>query len=271
MSTGEKPPIVLIHGLWLTSLSWERWVERYKSRGHDVVARSWPGMEGDVEDLRRDPSKFEHLGIAEVVDHYETIVKALPRPPIIMGHSFGGLITQILLDHGLGTAGVAFDSAPAKGVFRLPWSTLKASFPALKNPANRHRAVMLSPDEFRYGFTNTLGDDDASKAYARYAVPGPGRVLFQAAFANFVPSSPATIDFHNPNRAPLLIATGDVDHISPPAIGKTLARLQHKTGALTAFKLFPGRSHWILAQDGWEEVADFALDWALAPRELGEA
>src|SRR5215831_11115609 len=121
MSTSEKPPIVLIHGLWLTALSWERWVERYKTRGFEVIARSWPGMEGDVDAIRHDPTKLEHVGIMEVVEHYEGIVKALARPPIIMGHSFGGLITQILLDHGLGVAGVAFDSAPAKGVFRLPW------------------------------------------------------------------------------------------------------------------------------------------------------
>jgi pimeloyl-ACP methyl ester carboxylesterase len=271
MPPNDKPPIVLIHGLWLTSLSWENVVERYRTRGFDVVARSWPGMEGKtVQQLRDDPSVMDNLGISEIVDHYASIIEAQPRSPIIMGHSFGGLITQILLDRGYGVAGVAFDSAPAKGIFALPWSSLKAAFPVLKNPANRHRAVMLRPEEFQYGFTNAMPLEDGERAYQRYAVPGSGRVLFQGAFANFAPQAAAKVDFHNPERPPLLIATGGEDHISPPKLDATIAKLQRKGGALTAFKVFPGRSHLILAQKGWEEVADFALDWALHPRELNE-
>ena len=264
----EKAPIVLINGLWMTSLSWEHWVERYRTRGHDVIAKSWPGMEGDVAALRKDTALYEQLGIGEVVEHYEKIIGGLKTPPIIMGHSFGGLVTQILLDHGLGCAGVAIDSAPVKGVLRLPYSSLKSAFPVLKNPANRHHAVMLSKDEFHYAFTNTLSDEESQKAYERYAVPGPGRLLFQAAFANFNPRAASRVDFENESRAPLLIISGDVDHVSPPSINKSTAKLHHKSPAITAFKSFHGRSHWIVGQPGWEEVADFALDWAETPAPL---
>jgi pimeloyl-ACP methyl ester carboxylesterase len=267
-SNREGRTIVLIHGLWLTALSWEHWVERYQSRGHRVIARSWPGAETDVESLRRDPSALAHVGIADIVEHYEEIIKGLDAPPIIIGHSFGGLITQLLLDRGFGSAGVALDSAPAKGILRLPWSSLKSSFPVLKNPANVHRAVALTAEEFHYAFTNTFEDDAAARVYERYAVPGAGRVLFQAALANFNPHAATRIDFHNDERAPLLLIAGEDDHVSPPAVGKANARLQHASKALTEYKEFAGRSHFILGQTGWEEVADFALGWALQPKSL---
>ncbi len=261
-------PIVLIHGLWMTALSWEHWVERYKQRGHLVVAASWPGLEGNIDAIRRDPTGMEHVGISEIVDHYASIIAALDRKPIIMGHSFGALITQILLDDGLGTAGVSIDSAPIKGVYRLPWSTLKSSFPGLKNPANRHRAVTLTPEQFHYAFTNTMSAQDSQRAYERYAVPGPGRPLFQAAFANFTQHAVTEVDFESDRRPPLLVIAGGADHVSPPSINRAIAKLQHRAKSITAYKEFSGRSHFILGQPGWEEVADFALDWALAPREL---
>jgi len=263
-------PIVLIHGLWMTALSWEHWVERYQRRGHRVIARSWPGLDGDIEALRRDPSGIEHLGISEIVEAYAGIIRGLDQPPIIMGHSFGALITQILLDDGLGAAGVSIDSAPVKGVYRLPWSALKSSFPGLKNPSNRHGTVALTHEEFHYAFTNTLSDEDSRAAYERYAVPGPGRPLFQAAFANFNPHAPSKIDFKNDDRAPLLVIAGSADHVSPPAVNRTIAKLQHRSKSITAYKEFSGRSHFILGQPGWEEVADFALSWALAPAEIDE-
>src|ERR1700761_3647702 len=162
--------IVLIHGLWMTALSWEHWVERYEQRGYHVIARSWPGMDGDIDELRRDPSGVEHLGIEEIVDHYAEIISELDRPPIIMGHSFGGAFTQILVDRGLGAAGVAIDSGPVKGLLALPASTLKSGLPVLKNPANRHRAVALTADEFHYSFTNTLSEEESGPIYDRYAV-----------------------------------------------------------------------------------------------------
>jgi pimeloyl-ACP methyl ester carboxylesterase len=256
--------VVLIHGLWMTALSWEHWVQRYEDRGLNVIARSWPGMDGDIDELRRDPTGIEHLGIEEIVDYYAGIIGELDSPPIIMGHSFGGAFTQILLDRGLGAAGVAIDSGPVKGLLALPASTLKTGFPVLKNPANNHRAVPLTPEEFHYAFTNTLSDDESLAVYERYAVPGPGRVLFQGAFANFNPHSPAAVDFKNSSRAPLLFIAGGDDHVAPASLNEANLKHYRKSDAITELKEFPGRSHYTLGQEGWEEVADYALDWALS-------
>lgn len=263
--TDHRPAdtVVLIHGLWMTALSWAHWVERYTNRGFTVIARSWPGMDGDVDHLRRDPSAVEHLGIGEIVDYYAEIIRGLERPPIIMGHSFGGAFTQILLDHGLGAAGVAIDSAAVKGILALPLSTLKSGLPVLKSLANNHKAVMLTPEEFHYAFTNTLTDEESAVVYQRYAVPGPGRVLFQGALANFTPHAATKVDFHNDDRAPLLIIAGGEDHVSPDAINQATAKRQGESRAITAYKEFPGRSHYTLGQPGWEDVADYALDWAI--------
>jgi pimeloyl-ACP methyl ester carboxylesterase len=256
--------IVLIHGLWMTPLSWEHWIDRYTSRGYRVLAPAWPGMEGDIDDFRRDPSAVYHVGVEEIVEHYKGIIRELDSPPIIMGHSFGGAFTQILLDRGLGAAGVAIDSAPVKGILTLPFSTLKSSFPALKNPANDHKAVTLTPKEFHYAFTNTLTEEESLAVYERYAVPGPGRVLFQAGLANFNPRAATKVDFGNDDRAPLLVIAGGADHVSPDSVNESTAKHQSKSSAVTAYKEFPGRSHYTLGQDGWEEVADYALDWAAA-------
>lgn len=266
MTTAPKT-IVLIHGLWLTALSWEHWVERFSARGYNVVARSWPGMD-DIQSLRRDPSAIAHLGVTDIVEHYAKIIEGLDAPPIIIGHSFGGLITQILLDRGLGRAGVSLDSAPVKGIFKLPWSAIKSSLPGLQNPANNHRAVALTPAEFHYAFTNRMEPVASAAAYERYAVPGPGHVLFQAALANFTPHAATAIDFTNDHRAPLLIVAGSADHVSPPAINRKNFALQSQSKALTAYKEFPDRGHFLLGQKGWEEVADFAVAWANEPVEI---
>jgi pimeloyl-ACP methyl ester carboxylesterase len=256
--------IVLIHGLWLTPLSWDGWKSRFESSGHTVLAPAWPGMDRSVEDIRRDTAPIERLGVGEVTDHYERIVRGLDQPPIIMGHSFGGLVTQLLLDRGLGAAGVAVDPAPPKGVLGLPYSQLKVAFVALKNPANRQRAVMLTPEQFHYGFTNTLSDADSRAAYDRFAVPGPGRTLFQAGLANFNPNAVTKIDFKNGSRAPLLLLAGGKDHTVPASSTRANYKLQRKSGAVTELKEYPERSHWTVAQPGWEEVADHALGWALS-------
>ena len=246
----------------MTSLSWENWVNRYTAQGYHVIAKSWPGMDGDIEDLRRDPSPIAALGIEKIVAHYEQIIRGLDDSPFIIGHSFGGLITQILLDRGLGAAGVAIAPAPVKGIILLPFSTLKVSFPALSNPANRHRALPLTPEQFHYAFANDLSEEESESIYRRYAVPGPDHVLFQAAFANFNPHAATAVDFHNNDRAPLLLISGDNDHVSPASVVEANFKLYAKSSAVTEFRNFPGRTHYTLGQPGWEQVADYALTWA---------
>ena len=256
--------IVLIHGLWMTPLSWEHWIERFKARGYEVLAPAWPGMDADIEQLRQDTSAIDDLGIEEIIDAYDSTIRDLATPPIIMGHSFGGAFTEILLDRGLGAAGVAIDAAGVRGITKLPFSTLRSGFPILKSPLNRHRAVPLTFDEFHYSFTNTMNDEDARAAFERYAAPGPGRVLFEGAFANFNPRTALQLDFKNDDRAPLLLIAGGSDHVVPASIDKaTSERFQRKSSALTDYKEFPGRSHFTVGQKGWEEVADYALDWAV--------
>src|SRR6266508_2383726 len=170
----DTDTIVLIHGLWMTPRSWEHWIDRYQSQGYTVLAPAYPGLEVEVEALRQDPSPIEALTVPATVEHLEAIVGGLDRPPIIMGHSFGGVLTQILLDHGFGAAGVAIDSVPAEGIKVVPVSQIRASFPVLRNPANRHRAVPFTPEQFHYAFTNTLSEEESAKVYERYAVAAPG-------------------------------------------------------------------------------------------------
>jgi len=267
MSTEAPAPdtIVLIHGLWMTPLSWEHWIDRYRARGYHVLAPPWPGLEGDVGEIRRDPSPMEELGIEEIVDHYEAIIRELPSPPIIMGHSFGGAFTQVLLDRGLGAAGVGIDAAAVKGINKLPFSSLRSAFPVLRSPANAHNAVALTLSEFQYAFTNTMSHEEGMRAFDRYAVPAPGRVLFQGAFASFRRHAPTRVDFHRHDRAPLLLIAGGADHVVPASVDRATAkRFRRNSKALTDYREFPGRSHFTIGEAGWEEVADFALEWAAA-------
>jgi pimeloyl-ACP methyl ester carboxylesterase len=262
----EKPnaaeTIVLIHGLWMTPLSWENWVQRFTDRGYRVIASAWPGLEGDIELIRRDPASLAGLTVNKIVEHYESLIRGLERPPIIMGHSFGGLFTQILIDRGFGSAGVALCSAPAKGVLLLPFSTLKVSFPALSNPANLHKAAPLTAEQFHYAFGNRLSEAESRKVFERYAVPGPDHILFQAGLANLDPHSETTVNFRNDGRAPLLLVSGEKDHISPPSVVEMNYKLYKKSKSVTDYKEFADRSHYILGESGWEEVADYALEWA---------
>jgi pimeloyl-ACP methyl ester carboxylesterase len=256
-----QPPIVLVHGLWLTSRSWEGWKARFEQRGHEVLAPPWPRMEGEVEEIRRDPSVMNGLGVTEVVDHYERIIRGLDTPPVIMGHSFGGLITELLLDRGLGAAGATLSPAPVKGVLGVPPALLRTIFPALRNPATRKRTYGMTPEQFHRGFTNTMNDADAAAAYERYYVPAPGRVIFQAALANVNPHAVTKVDFHKDDRPPLLVMGNDEDQTIPASVSREAAKRQGKSRAVVDYKEFAGRPHFPTAP-GWEAVADFALDWA---------
>jgi pimeloyl-ACP methyl ester carboxylesterase len=255
-------PIVLIHGLWLTSRSWEGWKDRFEQRGHEVLTPPWPRMEREVEALRRDPSVMNGLGVTEVVDHYERIIRSLDTPPVIMGHSFGGLITEMLLDRGLGAAAATLSPAPVKGVLGLPPALLRTVFPALRNPANRKRTYPLTPKQFHRGFTNTMNDADAGAAYERYYVPAPGRVIFQAGFANLNPHAVTKVDFHKDDRPPLLVMGNDQDQTIPASVSREAAKRLGKSKAVVEYKEFAGRPHFPTAP-GWEAVADYALDWAV--------
>jgi pimeloyl-ACP methyl ester carboxylesterase len=253
--------IVLIHGLWLTPRSWEGWKARFEQRGHEVLAPAWPRMEVEVEALRRDPSVLNRLGVAEVVEHYERIIRGLDTPPVIMGHSFGGLITELLLDRGLGAVGATLSPAPVKGVLGLPPALLRTVFPALRNPATRNKTVPMTPKQFRRGFTNTMNDADAEAAYERYYVPAPGRVIFQAGLANLHPHAVTKVDFHKNDRPPLLVMGNEKDQTIPASVSREAARRLGKSKAVVEYKEFTGRPHFPSAP-GWEAVADYALDWA---------
>ena len=255
--------IVLIHGLYLTPRSWEGWIERYQSKGYTVLAPSWPGLEGEVEELRRDSSPIASLSVKKIVDHYDQIIRGLDSPPIIMGHSFGGAFTQLLVGRGLGAAAVGIESASVRGVLDLPLSTLKSGLPLLRNPFLRHKAIMLNAEQFNYGFTNMFPPDQAAKAYERYAIPGSRSVLFEGANANLNPWTALRVDYKRDDRAPLLFIAGGNDHVIPAKVNKHNAEKYSKSNAITEYKEYPGRSHFTMAQDGWEEIADYALDWAV--------
>lgn len=256
--------VVLVHGLWMTPRSWEGWVAHYDAKGLTVVAPAYPGFEIEVEALRENPDIIANLTVTETVDHLAKVIESLSTPPIIMGHSFGGTLTQLLLARGLGAAGVVVDSAPTEGVRVNPISQARSLFPALKNPANRHKAVAFTPEEFHYAFTNTLTEEDSLAAWERYAIAAPGNWVWEyGLFANFKPGHQDTWVDYGADRAPLLFIAGEKDHIMPPSVNRSNAKHYAKSPALTDYHEFPGRDHWICAAPGWEEVADHALDWAV--------
>lgn len=267
MSTGARsetrPAIVLIHGLWLTPRSWEGWVSRYRQAGYEVIAPAWPGLEGEVEAIRRNPSVLLGLRLKTVVDHYDHIIRKLERPPILMGHSFGGLIVQLLIDRGLGTAAVAIDSAQSAGVPVLPLSTVRATLSVLGNPFTFNKAVTLTPQQFNYAFTNELDSAESKKVYDRLQIPGAARILWDGALSLLNPNSQSKVNYAKNNRAPLLFIAGGKDHLVPPSVNKANVRRYAKSSAITAYREFPGRTHNTVGQAGWEQVADFALTWAL--------
>jgi pimeloyl-ACP methyl ester carboxylesterase len=260
--TPKMDTIVLIHGAWMTPRSWDPFRGFYEQRGYRVLTPPWSRLEGEVEEIRRDPSPMAGLGIAEIVDGYEQVIRMLDEPPIIIGHSFGGLFVQMLLDRGLGLAGVAIDAAAPKGVLRLPFSQIRALSPVLLNPANIRRAVPLDFEQFRYAFANTMTEREAREAFQLNAIPTPGRIVFQAGLANFNPRAATKVDYRNDRRAPLLLIAGSEDHIVPASVNQSNLRKYRHSTATTDFAEFSGRSHLIVAQTGWEEVAEHALSWA---------
>jgi pimeloyl-ACP methyl ester carboxylesterase len=255
--------IVLIHGFWVTPRSWEDWIARYEAEGFRVLAPAYPGFEVEVEALNADPTPIENLTVEAVVDKLESVVSALESPPIIMGHSAGGVFTQLLLDRGYGAAGVAINSAPTEGVKIVPLSQIKSTFPVLRNPANRHKAVGFTFDQWRYAFTNTFPEDEARRLYERYHIPASGNVFWGSVLANIHPGKDAThVDYHNDDRAPLLFLSGGEDHLMPPSVQRSNAK-HYKSNTITEVKEYEGRAHLMPSQEGWEEVADDALAWAL--------
>ena len=255
-------PIVLIHGLWMTPRSWEKFAERYTAAGHVVHAPSWPGLEGDVEAIRADPSPLESLTITKIVDHYDAFIRGLDEKPIIMGHSFGGLFMQLLVDRGLGVAGVGISAAQPRGVMKLPLTTLKSGSRILRNPTNRHKAVEYTLEDFHYTMTNTLSVDDSKPYYERYAIPGAGHILFEGAAAQLNPRTAAKVDFAKTDRAPMLFIANGEDHVVPASVTKAIYHKYHKkSSAVVEYAEYPDRPHFP-GVPGWEEVADKALGWA---------
>ena len=255
--------VVLVHGLWMTPRSWAHWVPFLEARGYKVVVPGYPGFEVEVEALRADPQLIAALTVPQVVDHLAGVIEGLDAPPIIIGHSFGGTLTQLLLARGLGAAGVVIDSAPTEGVHVSPLSQLRSLFPALRNPATFHRAVAFTPEEFHYAFANTLTREESDKAHAEFAIPAPGNWIWAyGLFANLKPGHQETWVDYDADRAPLLFITGAEDHIMPPSVNHANARKYAGSPALTEVEDFPGRSHWICAEPGWEEVAERAVLWA---------
>ncbi|MGC4107132.1 MAG: alpha/beta hydrolase [Thermomicrobiales bacterium] len=266
-ASSSSPPdtVVFIHGLWMTPRSWEAWGAYYEDRGLTVITPSWPGLEGEVEALNRDPSPIGRLDLSRVVDHYAHLIETLPAPPIIIGHSLGGSVTQILLDRGLGRVGVCVASGTVKGIRDLPISTLRATSPALRNPF-RTSPAPLSAKQFHYAFANTVPEEESNRIYRRYHIPGAPQVLRDVAFSSFHRHSPATVDFAKADRAPLLFIAFEQDHIVPPNASRHNAEKYTNFGTGTHFQEFPGRPHFP-GVPGWEEVADFALEWATSQGE----
>jgi pimeloyl-ACP methyl ester carboxylesterase len=261
-SDNGKPTIVLIHGLWLTPRSWEEWIAHFEKQGFRVLAPSWPGLEGEVEAIRRDPSPLKGLKLKTVVDHYDRIIRKLARPPILIGHSFGGLIVQMLVDRGLGAAAVAVDSAQTAGVPVLPLATIWATISILGNPFSYKKTTALTPKKFNFAFTNELNADDSQKVYDRYSIPAANTILWDAALALLNPNGSSKVDYKRNDRAPLLFIGGSNDHLAPPAINKANVKKYRNSTATTDYREFAGRTHHIVGQKGWEQVADFALAWA---------
>jgi pimeloyl-ACP methyl ester carboxylesterase len=253
--------IVLINGLWLSALSWELWAQHYTDKGYRVIAADWPGREGEIGQVRRDPGNFASLGLTDVVDHYEQLIRDLETPPIIIGHSFGGLVTQILLDRGWGAAGVAVAPAPVKSVPRFPLANVKIALSALGNLFNKRETTSLSSKQFHETFANTLTEAQSHSAFTRYALPGPNRVLLQTILGRFTRGGATSVNARNDTRAPLLLVAGGKDRFVPPSLVKANFDLYQESKAETDYKEFTDQAHFTFLQQ--TKIADYVLGWAL--------
>jgi pimeloyl-ACP methyl ester carboxylesterase len=260
-------PVVFIHGLWLHATSWDPWIDLFRESGYAPVAPGWPGDPDSVKEARANGESIADHGIDDVVAHYAAIIETLPARPILIGHSFGGMIAQKLLGQDLAVAAVAIDAAQIKGVLPLPLSALRATLPVFKNPANRHKAVSLTAAQFRFAFGNAISEEESDELYERWTIPAPGKPLFEAAAANFDPHSPAKVNTANELRGPLLLMTGGKDHTVPEAVTRATLKQYRHSDAVTDLVEFPDRGHSLTIDSGWREVADTAQTW-LAKQKL---
>ncbi len=256
-----KTPVVFIHGLWLLPSSWEPWADVFEAAGYAPLTPGWPDDPRSVGEARRTPEVFAGKGVGQVADHFAEVIDGLERRPVIVGHSFGGLIAQILAGRGLSAATVAVDPAPFRGVLPLPIAALRSTMSVLANPANRGRAVTLSFDQFSYSWANALDPDEARRLYDTYHVAAPGKPIFQAAVANLNPASELKVDTKNPDRGPLLIFTGEVDHAVPPAMSRAAFKKQRRNQGTTEQLEMPNRGHALVIDKGWREVCDASLEF----------
>jgi non-heme chloroperoxidase len=267
-ATGLQP-VVFIHGLWLLPSSWDRWAAVFEEAGFTALTPGWPDDPETVEEANAHPEVFAGKTVGQVADHYDAIIRGLDRKPAVVGHSFGGLLAQIIAGRGLAKVSVAIDPAPFRGVLPLPLSTLKAGRPVLGNPGNRNRAVPLTYDQFRFSFANAVSEEEAKELFETYAVPAPGAPLFQAATANLNPWTEVKVDSENPERGPLLIISGEKDNTVPFALSNAAYKKQQRNDAVTEFAEIPGRGHALTIDSGWREVADKALEFVKRFAERG--
>src|SRR6478752_4106648 len=257
-----RQPVVFIHGLWLLAGSWDTWRQLFEEKGYAAVAVDWPDDPADYAAAHADPNAFAKKGVGQVADHVAEVIGDLKRKPIVIGHSFGGLLAQIVAGRGLSLATVSIDPAPSRGVLPLPFSALKASFPVLGNPTNRHKAVTLTFDQFRYGFANAVSEEEAHELYDTFHVAASGVPIFQAAFANINPGTEVKADKKNPGRGPMLIISGEKDHQVPHAIANATFKKQRKNKEnVTEFREIENRGHSLTIDSGWQEVAQASLDF----------
>ena len=258
-NTSGLTPAVFVHGLWVLPSSWDRWRATFEEAGYTTLAPAWPDDPNTVEEAKAHPEVFAHKTVGQIADHFEDVIGKLTKKPAVVGHSFGGLLTQILAGRGLAAVSVAIDPAPFRGVLPLPISALKSSAPVLGNPANHGRAVPLTYDQFRFAFANAVSESEAHELYNTYAVPGSGAPLFQAATANLNPWTEAKVNTKNPDRGPLLIMDGEKDHTVPWAIANASFKRQRRNAGVTEIIQIPDRGHSLTIDHGWREVAHTAL------------